>query len=60
MKSKNIIEVEIDAIRDELYEETKNMTRSERTEYFNSLANQARREYGLLAKGQRVPETESV
>jgi hypothetical protein len=53
------IEAEIDAIRDELYEETKNMTRSERTAYFNSLADQARREYGFLAKGKRIPAKRS-
>jgi hypothetical protein len=52
------IEAGIDVIRDELYEKTKNMTRSERTEYFKTLANQVRREYGLPAKGKRIPVKE--
>jgi hypothetical protein len=52
------IEAEIDVIRDELYEKTKNMARSERTEYFKALANQVRKEYGLLATGKRIPVKE--
>jgi hypothetical protein len=54
MKNKNTIENELDAIRDQLCEETKNMTIPERTAYFKALAEQARREYPFLAKGKRI------
>jgi hypothetical protein len=49
------IEAEIDVIRDELYEATKNMTRSERTRYFKTLAEKTCKEYDFLARVNRIP-----
>jgi hypothetical protein len=47
MKTKNTIEEDLDAIRDQLYEKTKDMTVEERCDYFNSRAQEAMREYGF-------------
>jgi hypothetical protein len=41
------IEREVDAIRDALYEKTKDMTAAQHTEYFHALTEQARKEYGI-------------
>ena len=38
---------EVHAIRHKLYEETKDMTTSERTEYINKLANATAQQYGF-------------
>jgi len=41
------IEDEIDAIRLEIYEETKNMTVEEHTEYYRKVSERAAKEYGF-------------
>ena len=41
------IEDEIDAIRLEIYEETKNMTLEERHEYYRKCSEEAAKEYGF-------------
>jgi len=41
------IEDQIDAIRDKIYEEIRNMTSSEETAYFNAIAQDARVKYGF-------------
>ncbi|MDR0548243.1 MAG: hypothetical protein LBI10_02350 [Deltaproteobacteria bacterium] len=45
--SKNTIEDELDAIRIELYEETKNMTISERLEYYHKQVEPVYQEFGI-------------
>ena len=47
MKLTTDIEDQIDAIRDKIYEEIKDMTSSEETAYFNALANEARQKYNF-------------
>ena len=47
MKLTTDIEEEIDAIRDKIYEEIKDMTSSERTKYFNDIAEKARKVHGF-------------
>ena len=47
MKLTTDIEDEIDAIRDKIYEEIKDMTSSERTAYFNAIAEEAKRKYNF-------------
>jgi hypothetical protein len=47
MKTPNTIEDELDEIRVELYEQTKDMTCDERVAYFKSLAAPILKEYGL-------------
>ena len=42
------IEDAVDAIRDKIYEEIKDMTSSERTAYFNAVAEEARGKFGSL------------
>ena len=41
------IEDRIDAIRDQIYEEIKEMTSGERTAYFNAIAEEARKKYNF-------------
>ena len=43
MRLTSDIEDEIDAIRDQIYEEIKDMTSSERTAYFNAITEEARK-----------------
>ena len=43
----NTIEDELDAIRIDLYEQTKNMSPSERLDYLQKLAAQANAEFGI-------------
>ena len=47
MKWTTDIEDEVDAIRDKIYEEIKDMTPSEETAYFNALAEEARKKYNF-------------
>ena len=47
MKNPNTIEDELDAIRLKLYEQTKDMTTSERVAFFNNSAEQALKKYGI-------------
>ena len=42
MKWTTDIEDQVDAIRDKIYEEIKNMTSAEETSYFNAIAKEAR------------------
>jgi hypothetical protein len=41
------VEREVDAIRDALYAKTKDMTATQRSEYFHAICEQAQREYGF-------------
>jgi len=43
----NDIEDQVDAIRDKIYEEIKDMTSSEETAYFNAIAEEARKKYNF-------------
>jgi hypothetical protein len=54
MKLMSKVEREVDAIRDALYEKTKNMTAAQRTEYFHALSEQAGREYGFWQSDQKI------
>ncbi|MDR3331972.1 MAG: hypothetical protein LBT08_05025 [Synergistaceae bacterium] len=47
MKRPNTIEAELNATREKLYEQTKDMTRGERVTYFKSLAAAVHKEHGL-------------
>jgi hypothetical protein len=49
------IEDEIDAIRDAIWEEIKDMTGEQHDAYFHSIVEQARREYGLVLRTINVP-----
>jgi len=57
MKLTTDIEDEIDAIRDKIYEEIKNMTSSEETAYFNTIAEDARKKYNFLVIKSAVDDT---
>ena len=57
MKLTTDIEDEIDAIRDKIYEEIKNMTSSEETAYFNTIAEDARKKYNFLVIKSVVEDT---
>ena len=48
MKLTTDIEDQVDAIRDKIYEEIKNMTPSEETAYFNAIAEEAKEKYNFL------------
>ena len=47
MKLTTDIEDAVDAIRDKIYEETKNMIISEEVAYFNAIAEEAKNKYGF-------------
>ncbi|MDR3338033.1 MAG: hypothetical protein LBT16_12605 [Treponema sp.] len=47
MKNKNTIEDDLDAIRDQIYEEIKDMSPAEEVEYFNRETAEAIKKYGL-------------
>jgi len=47
MKWTTDIEDQVDAIRDKIYEEIKDMSSSERTTYFNVIAEEAKRKYNF-------------
>jgi hypothetical protein len=47
MKKSNTIEDELDAIRLNIYERTKNMSRKEFLEYFNKLGDEMAEKYGF-------------
>jgi len=57
MKLTSDIEDQIDAIRDKIYEEIKDMTTSERTAYFNALAEEARTKYNFRVIKSAVKDT---
>ena len=56
MKLTTDIEDAVDAIRDKIYEETKNMTPSEETAYYNAIAEKARNN-GLRVIKSAVKDT---
>jgi hypothetical protein len=47
MKLTTDIEDQIDAIRDKIYEEIKDMTSREETTYFNAIAEEARKKHNF-------------
>ena len=47
MKLTTDIEDQIDAIRDKIYEEIKNMTPDKETAHFNAIAEEARKKHGF-------------
>ncbi|GHV74870.1 hypothetical protein AGMMS49940_21720 [Spirochaetia bacterium] len=47
MKSKNIIEDEVDAIRDKIYEKIKDMSPEEEIAYINAQADAVCKEFGI-------------
>jgi len=57
MKLTTDIEDQIDAIRDEIYEEIKDMTSSEETAYFNAIAEEARKKYNFRVIKSAVKDT---
>ena len=60
MKLKNDIEDQIDAIRDKIYEEIKDMTSSERTAHFNAIAEEARKKHGFHVIKSAVERTNEI
>jgi hypothetical protein len=60
MKMMSNVEKEVDAIRDVLYAETKNMTAAQRSEYFHTLSEQARRDHGIWKPGQKTENIPSL
>jgi hypothetical protein len=50
MTNNNTVEERIDRIRDSIYEEIKNMSVHQRTQYFRALAEQARCQYGITTE----------
>jgi hypothetical protein len=54
MKMMSNVKREVDAIRDVLYAETKNMTAAQRSEYFHALSEQACRDYGIWKPGHKT------
>ena len=56
MKWTTDIEDEIDAIRDKIYEEIKDMTPSEETAYFNAIAEKARKKYNFRVVKSAIEE----
>ena len=60
MKLTSDIEDMIDAIRDKIYEETKDMTTSEHVAYFNARAEEASRKYGFRIVKSAVEEMTEV
>jgi len=57
MKLTTDIEDQVDAIRDKIYEEIKDMTSSERTAYFNAIAEEARKRYNFRIIKSAVKNT---
>ena len=57
MKLTTDIEDEVDAIRDKIYEEIKEMSSSERTAYFNTIAEEARTKHNFHVVKSAVEET---
>jgi len=58
MKLTTDIEDEIDAIRDKIYEEIKDMAPSEETAYFNAVAKEAREKYNFHVVKSAIEEIE--
>jgi hypothetical protein len=59
MKYNNDIEDEIDAIRDKIYEEIKNMSPAEQTAYFNCRAKETGKKYNfrfVKSTAENTPE----
>jgi hypothetical protein len=55
------IEDQIDAIRDQIYEEIKDMTPSEHTAYFNAILEQAKKERNIVVvKSAKKEHAEAV
>ncbi|MCL2834365.1 MAG: hypothetical protein FWD78_14435 [Treponema sp.] len=60
MKLTTDIEDQIDAIREKIYEEIKDMSPSEEINYFNAIAEEAKRKYNFTviksaAEGTQIP-----
>ena len=51
------IEDKIDSIRDEIYEEIKDMTKSEETAYFNAIAEEARKKCNFRVVKSAIENT---
>jgi len=60
MKLTTDIEDEIDAIRDKIYEEIKNMSPSEETSHFNAIAEEAKRKYNFRVVKSAVETVHQV
>ena len=60
MKLTTDIEDKIDAIRDKIYDEIKDMTSSEETAYFNNISEEARKKYGFRIVKSAVGDKEKV
>ena len=58
MKWTTDIEDQIDAIRDEIYEEIKDMTPAEHVTYFNSIVEEAQMKYNFQVI--KAPQADSV
>jgi hypothetical protein len=52
MKKPNNIERDLNAVRIELYEQTKGMTPSERVAYYKTLTTPVRHEFGIRTKNE--------
>ena len=57
MKWTTDIEDQVDAIRDKIYDEIKDMTSSERTEYFNAVAEEARKKHNFRVVKSAIEDT---
>jgi hypothetical protein len=53
MKTPNNIERELNAVRSELYEQTKDMTPSERVAYYKELAAPVKKEFSIRTVNER-------
>jgi len=60
MKWTSDIEEQIDAIRDKIYDEIKDMSSSERTAYFNAIAKEARDKYNFRVVKSAIKDTIKV
>jgi len=60
MKLTTDIEDEIDAIRDKIYEEIKDMTPAEHIAFFNAKAEEARRKYNFRVIKSTVQDEKEV
>jgi len=60
MKWTSDIEEQIDAIRDKIYDEIKDMSSSEETAYFNAIAEEARKRYNFRVVKSAIKDTIKV
>ena len=57
MKWTTDIENQVDAIRDKIYEEIKDMTPDEETAYFNAIAEEARKKHNFRVVKSAIEDT---